>query len=87
MIDWLNTFLTSISMSIDAMTVNATNGLKEKGMPIWKMILISLSYGIFQFIMPCIGYFVGYAFKEQLEKYIPWIAFALLTALLPVKAP
>ncbi len=81
MIDWLETLLTSVSMSIDAMTVNATNGLKEKGMPIWKMLLISLSYGIFQFIMPCIGYFAGYAFKEQLEKYIPWIAFALLAAL------
>lgn len=81
MIDWINTLLTSVSMSIDAMTVNATNGLKEKGMSIRKMLLISLSYGIFQFIMPCIGYFVGYSFKEQLEKYIPWIAFALLSLL------
>ena len=81
MIDWLETLLTSVSMSIDAMTVNATNGLKEKSMPIWKMLLISLSYGVFQFIMPCIGYFAGYAFKEQLEKYIPWIAFILLAAL------
>lgn len=85
MIDWINTLLTSVSMSIDAMTVNATNGLKEKNMPIWKMILISLSYGIFQFIMPCIGYFVGFSFKEQLEKYIPWIAFTLL-GLLAVKS-
>ncbi len=85
MIDWINTLLTSVSMSIDAMTVNATNGLKEKNMPIWKMILISLSYGVFQFIMPCIGYFVGFSFKEQLEKYIPWIAFILL-GLLAVKS-
>ena len=78
MIDWINTLLTSLSMSIDAMTVSATNGLKEKGMPIRKMLLISLSYGIFQFLMPCISYFVGFSFKERLEKYIPWIAFALL---------
>lgn len=85
MIDWVNTLLTSVSMSIDAMTVNATNGLKEKGMPIWKMLLISLSYGIFQFLMPCIGYFVGFSFKDQLEKYIPWIAFALL-GLLAIKS-
>lgn len=85
MIDWVNTLLTSVSMSIDAMTVNATNGLKEKGMPIWKMLLISLSYGIFQFLMPCIGYFVGFSFKDQLEKYIPWIAFTLL-GLLAIKS-
>lgn len=81
MIDWINTLLTSVSMSIDAMTVNATNGLKEKGMPIWKMLLISFSYGVFQFIMPLIGYFVGYSFKEKLETYIPWIAFILLSLL------
>lgn len=80
-IDWVNTLLTSVSMSIDAMTVNATNGLKEKGMPIWKMLLISFSYGVFQFVMPVIGYFVGYSFKDVLETYIPWIAFALLSLL------
>jgi manganese efflux pump family protein len=68
-------------MSVDAMTVNATNGLMEKDMKIRKMILISLSFGIFQIVMPIIGYFIGYAFKEQLEKAIPWIAFGLLTFL------
>lgn len=65
-------------MSVDAMTVNATNGLTEKGMRLWKMIVISLSFGIFQFVMPTIGYFVGYLFRDQLAKWIPWIAFALL---------
>ncbi len=68
-------------MSVDAMTVNATNGLMEKDMKIRKMILISLSFGLFQIAMPTIGYFIGYAFKEQLERWIPWIAFALLTLL------
>lgn len=81
MIDWVNALLTSVSMSVDAMTVNATNGLKESGMKVWKMAAIAGVFGIFQFVMPTIGYFLGYAFKEQLEKYIPWIAFALLTIL------
>jgi putative Mn2+ efflux pump MntP len=65
-------------MSVDAMTVNATNGLNEKGMRLVKMILISFSFGFFQFMMPTIGYFVGYLFRDQLTKWIPWIAFALL---------
>lgn len=81
MINWVDCFLSAFSMSVDAMTVNATNGLMEKDMKIRKMILISLSFGIFQIVMPIIGYFIGYAFKEQLEKWIPWIAFALLTLL------
>lgn len=81
MIDWIDCILTSISMSVDAMTVNATNGLTEKNMSKLKMILISLSFGIFQFVMPTIGYFIGYSFKDELENLIPWIAFALLLLL------
>lgn len=38
MIDWINTLLVSLSMSIDAMMVSATNGLK-KNMPSWKILL------------------------------------------------
>ena len=48
MIDWVNASLTSVSMAVDAMTVNATNGLKEPKMKIWKMIVLSLTEkGIF----------------------------------------
>lgn len=79
--DWVNIILTAFSMSVDAMTVNITNGIQEKNMKFSKMVLISLTFGIFQFVMPLIGYFIGYSFKDVLERYISWIAFGLLTAL------
>ena len=60
---------------------DATNGLKEKKMPIWKMIVLSCVFGTFQFAMPVVGYFIGTAFKDYIEPYIPWIAFALLSLL------
>jgi putative Mn2+ efflux pump MntP len=81
MIDWVNASLTSASMAVDAMTVNATNGLKEKNMPIWKMIVLSCLFGLFQFAMPVAGYFIGFALKDYISPYIPWIAFSLLTLL------
>lgn len=81
MIDWVNASLTSVSMAVDAMTVNATNGLKEKNMPIWKMIVLSFTFGLCQFVMPIIGYFVGFALKDHIQPYIPWIAFSLLSLL------
>lgn len=80
-INWLDAILTSVSMSIDAMSVNAANGISHKDMKIKTMILISLAFGIFQIGMPTIGYFIGYSFRDALEKWIPWIAFALLTFL------
>lgn len=68
-------------MSVDAMTVSAVDAIEEKNMKKIKAILIALTFGLFQFIMPVIGYFIGYSFKDILEAYIPWIAFSLLTFL------
>lgn len=79
--DWANIILTSISMSVDAMTVGAVDGIKEKGMPKLKMLLIAFTFGLFQFIMPTIGYFIGQTFRQYVEKAVPWIGFALLLAL------
>lgn len=81
MLDWINVVLTSLSMSVDAMTVSAVDSIQEKNMKKTKSILIALVFGVFQFIMPVIGYFIGYSFKDILEVYIPWIAFSLLSLL------
>lgn len=79
--DIVNVILTSLSMSVDAMTVGAIDGLEEKDMKMVKVILIALTFGIFQATMPIIGYFVGFSFKDVLETYIPYIAFTLLLIL------
>lgn len=79
--NFLDIFLVSLSMSVDAMTVNATNGIKNEKIKKYKLVLIGLTFGIFQFVMPLIGYFIAYGFKQYLDKIktaIPWIAFALL---------
>lgn len=68
-------------MSVDATCINAVNGLQEKNIKLRKMILISLTFGLFQFIMPLIGYGIGFSLKQYIESYIPWIAFVLLVAL------
>lgn len=81
MINWVNVTLTSLSMSVDALSVSAVDAIEEKKMNKIKAILIALTFGFFQFIMPVIGYFIGYSFKDVLEAYIPWVAFTLLMLL------
>ncbi len=79
--DWVSVVSVSISMSVDAMTVNATNGIREVGIKKWKLIIIALVFGVFQFIMPTIGYFISSTFSEYLKQIkiaIPIIAFCLL---------
>ena len=77
----LDITLVSLSMAADAMTVNATNGISEKNINIKKLLFAALVFGIMQFLMPVIGYFIGFNFQKQLELYIPWIAFSLLLLL------
>ena len=74
----LDIALISVSMAADAMTVNATNGISEKNIDVKKLLFAAFIFGVMQFLMPVVGYFIGYSFQSYLEAYIPWIAFALL---------
>ena len=67
-----------IGLAMDAFAVSMSNGLKENNMKIAKMLLIALTFAIFQGVMPLIGYFVGHAFIKYIEKFVPWIALILL---------
>ena len=67
-----------IGLAMDAFAVSMSNGLKENNMKIAKMLLIALTFAIFQGVMPLIGYFVGHSFIKYIEKFVPWIALILL---------
>ncbi len=76
-----NSLLLGLALSMDAFSVSLANGLSQKEMSKPKMVLISLTFGIFQGIMPLIGWLcVHYllSFFTVFEKFIPYIALALL---------
>ena len=75
---FLNSFLLGIGLAMDACAVSMANGLNETNMKLSKHILIAVTFGVFQAIMPLIGYFIGHAFIEYIEKFIPWMALILL---------
>ena len=66
-------------LAMDASAVSMTNGMNETKMKLPKMILVAAMFGIFQFIMPLCGYFVGNIFKSFLEKFTAIIALLLLS--------
>jgi len=85
MFNTIDVLLTSVSMSIDAMTVNVVNGISEKNIKTKKIILIAMTFGLFQFFMPSFSYLIGHIFYQYIEKAIPLIAFGLL-GLLAIKS-
>lgn len=67
-----------VALAMDAFAVSMSNGLKENKMKVSKMIIVALTFAIFQGIMPLIGYLIGHAFIDYISKLIPYIALALL---------
>ena len=69
--------LIGIGLSMDACAVSMTNGMCYK--PKFRQtFLIALSFGLFQALMPFIGYYAGSLFAEQISSFDHWIALILL---------
>ena len=70
--------LIGIGLSMDAFSVSICKGLTTKQFS-WKMALTcGLWFGIFQALMPLIGYFLGSQFEQYITAVDHWIAFGLL---------
>ena len=71
--------LMGIGLAADACAVSLSSGLVIKHIKLNKVLKIALAFGIFQGIMPLIGWFTGLGFRELLMQVNHWIAFILLT--------
>ena len=67
-----------IGLAMDAFAVSVCKGLSMKKLDWKKAIIIALYFGIFQALMPVLGYFLGSTFSYFVEQIDHWIAFVLL---------
>ena len=74
----LNIILIAFSLSMDAFAVSISNGLILKKDKINAALKFGLFFGLFQFIMPLIGFYAASLFQSQIEALDHWIAFVLL---------
>ena len=70
--------LIAIGLAMDAFAVSICKALAMKKMNWKKAIIVGLYFGIFQALMPVIGYFLGTTFESLVTKVDHWIAFILL---------
>lgn len=68
----------SVGLAMDATAVSMTNGMNDTKMKIKKILLIGLTFGLFQALMPLLGYLFGMLFVDFIEKIDHWIALILL---------
>lgn len=74
----LDIILIGISLSMDAMSVAICKGMSETKKKVKKSIVIALYFGLFQAIMPLLGYFLARNLQILINKIDHWIAFILL---------
>ena len=73
----LNLVLLSISLAMDAFSVSIINGIAYKDSK-KKLIISTITFGVFQALFPLIGYLIGLTFIKYIEGYDHWVSFALL---------
>jgi putative Mn2+ efflux pump MntP len=72
-------FLLAVALSMDAFAVSIGLGSKHKKNPVSLALMSGFYFGVFQALMPLIGYLGGKGVLGWVEAYAPWIAFCLLS--------
>ena len=77
----LEIFLIGIGLSMDAFAVAVCKGLAMPKVRVPQALLIAVYFGVFQGLMPLIGWFLGSQFAQYVTNLAPWIAFVLLAVI------
>ncbi len=74
----LEILIIGIGLAMDAFAVAICKGLSMKKLDLKKALIIGLYFGIFQALMPGLGFLLGKSFESFVTAIDHWIAFALL---------
>lgn len=75
---WINLLGISLGLAMDAFAVSIAVGLMLDKITPRHVFRLSFHFGLFQFLMPILGYLAGERVAVYIRDYDHWIAFALL---------
>ncbi|MDE7082316.1 MAG: manganese efflux pump MntP family protein [Clostridia bacterium] len=76
----VSVILSGISLAMDAFAVSICDGMVYRNLTKGKAAVMPITFGLFQAVMPIIGFYIGMAFSQidAFDAVDHWIAFALL---------
>jgi len=74
----LTILLVAFALAMDSFSVSITNGLANKTFKVGNALKIGIFFGLFQAIMPVIGWLAGIHVLDLISGFDHWIAFGLL---------
>jgi putative Mn2+ efflux pump MntP len=75
---WISLLATSVALAMDAFAVAIVTGLTLMPMTRRHIFRLAFHFGLFQAIMPTLGWAAGTAVYRYIASYDHWIAFSLL---------
>lgn len=76
--DILSIIIIGIGLAMDCFAVSISKGVCLKKFKLKKVLRMALLFGLFQGLMPLIGYLGGQTFSGLINSFDHWIAFGLL---------
>jgi putative Mn2+ efflux pump MntP len=68
----------ALALSMDAFAVSVSSGICIPHLQLRYAIRAAAAFGLFQFLMPVLGWLAGSAFRGLIQGFDHWIAFGLL---------
>lgn len=75
---FLEIIIIATGLAMDAFSVSISAGMAVKEPDAGHYFRLSFHFGLFQFMMPVIGYFAGMYIEQYIRSYDHWVAFTLL---------
>ena len=76
--DIFSLFLIAFGLAMDAFAVSISAGIILKKITFRQFFRLSFHFGLFQALMPVIGWLAGLTVEKTIKAYDHWIAFGLL---------
>lgn len=77
----IEVWLIAIGLAMDCLAVSIASGIILKQVQPRPMLTMALFFGLFQAMMPLIGWLGAHTFQHHIERVDHWIAFSLLAFL------
>lgn len=76
---WISLLGISLGLAMDAFAVSIAVGLMLKKITPRQIFRLAFHFGLFQFLMPIVGWLAGEQVAVYIRDYDHWVAFALLS--------
>jgi len=77
-VDFIRILAIAVALAMDAFAVSIATGVNLKNVNSRQLFRLSWHFGLFQALMPIIGWSAGLSIRSYIEHYDHWIAFGLL---------